>query len=162
MMPGVIPLHLMRIELTDDFTFISKWVAAPTFGGIAVLMLAQMLIRYQELRAGDYWFAAVWLPCAALAFRYGLRLKNVSMDEKFLYVSNYVGEVAIPLSNLIGVKEKTFPLWFSVNFVYLSEASGFGRVIMFQPRLTTLLNPKQSEAYATLRKVVRQNQRAKV
>jgi hypothetical protein len=160
-MRGVMPFHLMRIDLTDDFTFLSKWVVPPVFGGFAILMPVQMLRHSQELRAGDYWFAAVWLPCAIIACAYALRLKTVSIDERSLHVSNYAGEIVIPLSNVIGVKEKVFPLWFSVDFVYLSEPSAFGRTIMFQPRLTTFLNLKESQAYATLRKVVRQNQGAK-
>jgi hypothetical protein len=160
-MPGVMPLRLMRIDLTDDVTLLSKWVVPPVFGGIAILMLVQLLRHAQELRAEDYWFAAMWLPCAIFACGFFLRLKNVSMDEQFLYVSNYAGEVAVPLSSIIGVKETSFPLNMRRVFVYLSESSAFGRVIMFQPQFSDFFRLKKSQAFIMLQKVVRQNNGAR-
>jgi hypothetical protein len=161
MIGGVMPLRHMRIDLTDDLTLLSKWVVPPVFGGVAILMLVQLLRHAQELRAGEYWFAAVWLPCAIFACGFFLRLKNVSMDERFLYISNYVGEVAVPLSNVIGVKESSFPLNMRRVFVYLSDPSPFGRVIMFQPQFSDFFRLKKSQAFLMLQKVVRQNNGAR-
>ena len=150
----------MRTKLSSDWTYFSKWVAPPAFGGAAVLSLAQTLRHPHGQNSGDYLFAAVWGVAALAACWYGLRLKHVVVDERFLYVSNYVGDVALPLSGIVGVREKIIAPHIRSVIIYLSEPSAFGRRIMFEPSLGSYFSFKASPAFIELRKIVRQNLRA--
>jgi len=66
----------------------------------------------------------IWWQCA--------RLKVVHIDENFLYVSNFLKEIAIPLSNICEVTES---LWSNVHpvTIHLKSPSEFGNKIVFMP-----------------------------
>jgi len=147
----------MKTNLSTDWTYFSKWVAPPAFGGAAILLLVQMIRHWHEQNLGEYLFAVVWCMIALVACWYGLRLKHVSVDEKFLYVSNYVGEIAMPLSNIMGVREKIIGPNIRPVIIYLNEPSAYGRRIMFEPSFASHFSFKESQAFIELRRIVRQN-----
>jgi hypothetical protein len=62
-----------------------------------------------------------------------LRLKVVNVDEHFLYVSNYLKEIAIPLSNIYDVTEN---FWLNTHpvTIHLKSPSEFGGRIVFMPK----------------------------
>jgi hypothetical protein len=150
----------MRTNLSSEFTHLSKWVLPLAFRGGLILLLVQMLRHSHEQAAPDYWFAAIWGAGAILACCYGLWLKHVSLDENFLYVSNYRGEVSFPLSSVCGVKEWSIPLSLRLIFVYVSEPSGYVRTIIFQAPLASYFSLRESQTFLELRRIVRQNQEA--
>jgi hypothetical protein len=61
-----------------------------------------------------------------------LRIKKVETDGRYLYVSNYVRETAIPLSDIYDVKEMRWmqPYWITIE---LSRPSEFGNRIILVP-----------------------------
>jgi hypothetical protein len=63
-----------------------------------------------------------------------MRYKKVSVDERFLYVSNYRKEIEISVSNIDNVTEikwiRTRPIT-----IHLKNDSEFGRKIVFTPKL---------------------------
>ena len=82
---------------------------------------------------------AKWFVLCALvvgsAFLYWscIRLKEVSVDDDFLYVSNYLKEISIPLSNIYDVTEN---VWINIHpvTIHLSSPSEFGDKIIFMPK----------------------------
>jgi hypothetical protein len=145
-------------RLSSDGTALLKCLAPPLFGGMAILMLAQMLIHARELNSGVYLFAVVWCAAALAVCWYGLRLKHVRIEGEVLYVKNYFKEIAIPISFVIGVKERIIAPNIRPVFIYLREPSQFGQVIMFAapPKFISL---RHSAAYGRLRKIVNDNMR---
>jgi hypothetical protein len=63
---------------------------------------------------------------------FGLRLKKVAVDDRHLYVSNYVREIAIPLSDIESVSE-SWLIQPKLIYVRLKAKSLFGRKIVFAP-----------------------------
>ena len=66
----------------------------------------------------------IWWSC--------VRLKQVSVDNNFLYVSNYIKEIAIPLSEIHDVTENR---WVNIHpvTIRLKSSSEFGDKIVFMP-----------------------------
>jgi hypothetical protein len=74
---------------------------------------------------------------AASSYWGGVRLKEVSVDENFLYVSNYVKEISIPLSQIQDVTENR---WLNSHpiTIHLRSPSEFGDKIVFMPKVRFL------------------------
>ena len=62
-----------------------------------------------------------------------MRLKAVRVDDNFLYVSNYLKEISIPLSEIYDVTENA---WINIHpvTIHLKSPSEFGEEIVFMPK----------------------------
>jgi hypothetical protein len=83
--------------------------------------------------------ATLWLvvPGLALVLAWPLlwakRLKRVEVDDLFLYISNFITEIRVPLSDVTAVSESDDRRNFTVN-IELGKESAFGQRIIFRPR----------------------------
>jgi hypothetical protein len=148
---------MLRRKLSTDRTYLSKWVVPPAFGGALILVLVQMIRSSHVQSLGAYLFTAIWCTGALIACWYGLRLKHVSVDENFLYISNYAGEIILPLTHIMGVKERILAPNMRPHIIYLSEPSKYGRRIMFEPSFASYFSFEESQALIELSKIVRRN-----
>jgi hypothetical protein len=108
--------------------FPSLWI--PLFG-LGTLML--LLGRFEGQNPPPKWiFLLAWLAGSAFIYWSCIRLKEVSLDEDFLYVSNYLKEIAIPLSEIQDVTEN---IWINIHpvTIQLKSPSEFGDKIVFMP-----------------------------
>lgn len=78
-------------------------------------------------------FLLIWFVGTAVILWSSVRLKRVSVDENFLYVSNYLKEVSIPLSDIYDVTEN---VWVNIHpvTIHLKSPSAFGGKITFMPQ----------------------------
>lgn len=83
-----------------------------------------------------------------------MRLKALSVDGRFLYVSNYVDEITIPLSQISDVTENRWVKGHPVT-IHLKSPSEFGDKIVFLPIIEPFLfwgsHPVVSELKAMAR-----------
>lgn len=63
-----------------------------------------------------------------------LRLKKVSFDDHYLYVSNYLTEISIPLSHITSISENDWLNSHPVT-VQLQFSTEFGDTIVFVPTI---------------------------
>jgi len=83
--------------------------------------------------ASEKWIVLfVWIAGSAFILWGSARLKEVSVDDDYLYVSNYLKEIAIPLSDIFDVKENRWINYHPVT-IYLKSPSEFGDKIVFMP-----------------------------
>jgi len=77
-------------------------------------------------------FLFFWLGGSAFIYWSCIRLKEVSVDDDFLYVSNYLKEIVIPLSEIYDVTEN---VWVNIHpvTIRLKTPSEFGEKIVFMP-----------------------------
>ena len=77
-------------------------------------------------------FLIAWVAATAFIFWNCVRLKKVSVDDDFLYVSNYLKEISIPLSDIYDVTEN---VWLGAHpvTIHLRAPSEFGDKIVFMP-----------------------------
>lgn len=79
-------------------------------------------------------FLFVWVGGSAFICWNCIRLKEVSVDDNFLYVSNYLKEVSIPLTEIYDVTENA---WLNIHpvTIHLKSPSEFGHKITFMPKV---------------------------
>jgi len=78
-------------------------------------------------------FLFFWIAGSAFLVWDAARLKFVSVDDDFLYVSNYLREIAIPLTDIYDVTEN---VWINTHpvTIHLKSPSEFGDKIVFMPK----------------------------
>ena len=111
------------------FVFPGIWI--PLFG-FGVLMM--FLNGVSGPNPPSKWiFLFAWIMGAAFTYWSCAPLKEVSVDDNFLYVSNYLKEFAIPLSEICDVTEN---VWINIHpvTIHLKSPSEFGNKIVFMPK----------------------------
>lgn len=93
-----------------------------------------MAVAFGHMESPSQWiFVLMWIGLSAWFLFDALRLKYVSVDDDFLYVSNYAREIAIPLADIYDVTENFWLKHHPVT-VHLQHPSEFGDKIVFMPK----------------------------
>lgn len=88
---------------------------------------------FEDQESPPKWlFLCLWVAGVAGIYWYCIPLKEVSVDDDFLYVSNYLKEISIPLSEIYDVTEN---VWINIHpvTIHLRSPSEFGNDIVFMP-----------------------------
>lgn len=124
----------MRRKLSSLQTFLAK-IIIPAFW-LMVWSLTALAVFFGKSAGSDRsfkWVLPVFLVASgAYVYWNCIRLKVVSVDENFLYVSNYIEEISIPLSQISDVTENKWMSGHPVT-IHLSAFSKFGDKIIFIP-----------------------------
>jgi hypothetical protein len=127
-------------NLSSAWTFWAKfvlpvgWISG--FGtGTMLLWLADFHDRNNALPPPQMKFAflAVWILGSTLILWANAGLKRVRMDERQLYVSNYIKEISIPFNAIIDVTQNR---WINSRpiTIYFRGATEFGDQAKFMPK----------------------------
>lgn len=125
--------------ISSKMTFWTKvivpfiWISG--FGVVALsFWLGLMHGKNNELppEPVKYIFSAFWIVGSAFFLWICSGLKCVRLDDKYLYVSNYLLEISIPLAD---IKEVTENRWINIHpvTIHLRSNSVFGDAIKFMP-----------------------------
>ncbi|MFO1519468.1 MAG: hypothetical protein U1F57_07420 [bacterium] len=133
-------------SLSSSFTFIYKyvfpvfWVVCWSLGTAALFLSPTEGSRFPM----KWFFLLAGISGVFFIYRFCIRLKAVSVDEKFLYVSVYRKEIAIPLSEVEDVTENA---WINPRMmtIKLRSPSPFGDRILFMPDGNSLSTPEIKE-----------------
>ena len=111
--------------------------------GIGTLMLwiAPDSIPYDGVPGGEppeakWLFLAAWVVGTAMVAGFAAltwRLKRVRVEDDALLVSNFRREVRVPLRDVVGVRQRLFPVAGSIT-IDLARETPFGREITFFPQ----------------------------
>jgi hypothetical protein len=85
-----------------------------------------------------------------------VKYMKVGVDEKSLYVSNYLKEISIPLSDIADVTESLWARGHPVT-VYLKTTSPFGKKISFLPKSQGFKFLKSHPVVAELKQMAKIN-----
>jgi len=131
----------VRRTLSSPLTFFWKFAATPLLAGCFVFVMAAQWSDGWKRRdrtpvsSGEIAIATI---CLAVTFAWlvflSARLKRVEVDDSILYISNYVTEIRVPLSEVINVRESWTLKWFLLG-IDLRNSTAFGQHIDFRPRL---------------------------
>lgn len=131
----------MRRTLSSPLTFFWKFAATPLLAGGYVWAMAAKWSDGWKHRDGTPVSGgeiAIAIFCLAATFAWlvflSARLKRVEVDDRTLYISNYVTEIRVPLSEVIEVAESGTARWFLLG-IDLRNPTAFGQHIDFRPRL---------------------------
>jgi hypothetical protein len=81
----------------------------------------------------NFVFLIVWIVGTTSVLWFYVGLKRVRMDERQLYVSNYIQEIHIPFSAITEVKQNR---WINSRpiTIYFRDATQFGDKVTFMPK----------------------------
>lgn len=127
-------------NLSSAWTFWTKfilpvvWISG--FGtGTILLWLGRFHDRNNAMPPPQekFVFLAVWILGSTFILWASAGLKRVRMDERQLYVSNYVKEIHIPFSAITDVKQNR---WLNSRpiTIYFRDATEFGDKARFMPK----------------------------
>jgi hypothetical protein len=129
----------MKRQISSKITFISKnGVPSLVLFGWAVAIFA---ILFDSGKDGQLplpllvkiLFPAIFFVIFAVIFWLSMRLKAVSIDDKFLYISNYLKESSVPFLNIRDITElrlRGHPVT-----IHFKEKTEFGEKITFLPKM---------------------------
>lgn len=126
----------MKRELSSKQTFFLKIILPIFFVAMLMTVFAGIIFSSKKVELLPL---IIILPLIGLAGMFVMyltvmRYKKVSVDEQFLYISNYRNEIKVPLSNISDVTEtkwiRTRPIT-----IHLKNDSEFGRKIVFTPKM---------------------------
>jgi hypothetical protein len=80
-----------------------------------------------------YGFFAAWIAVTAFILWTSVGLKRIRVDERRLYVSNYLREISVPFTAIADVKQNRLLRHRPVT-IYFKEATGFGDRVTFMPK----------------------------
>jgi hypothetical protein len=125
----------MKRTLSSLQTFIFKFIFPVVWIGLWGVGTLTMFLNPQDRPdvPPRGLFLLIWFLGVAVILWSCVRLKKVSVDENFLYVSNYLKEISIPLSDIYDVTEN---VWLNIHpvTIHLKSPSAFGRKISFMPQ----------------------------
>jgi hypothetical protein len=131
----------MQRTLSSPLTFFWKFIATPLLIGGFVCALASGWIGHWLRREGtplsvnEVLMALLLVSLVgAQGFRMTAALKRVAVDDHTLYISNYLTEIRVPLSDVLDVKESSRRGSLLIR-LHLRRPTAFGQSIVFRPRL---------------------------
>ena len=130
----------MRKELSSPLTLFYKFFPAfwiPFFGLGTFGLLFGVFQGKDGSPPPDSFkllFLTLWIGGSIFSYLTCAALKQVSIDERFLYVSNYIKEISIPLDEIVEVTENR---WLNIHPVtaHLKRSTVFGNKITFMPTM---------------------------
>lgn len=121
----------MKRQISSDASVFWKYI----FPGLVIFVvgLGAIAVGLQEKRPpGWTLFMLGWILSAVYIIWFARRLKSVSIDDDYLYVSQLRKEIQIPLTHIQQVKEN---YWTNPKLITLklNHPSEFGTKIVFTP-----------------------------
>jgi hypothetical protein len=120
--------------------FLTRMLGGSLGAGLGLYVLIRMQspvgIRRELVVALAVVMVMIWGALIVNDWRTWRRLRQVAVDDRFVYVSDYsdAEEVTIPLSDIVRVTQWRGRTLRTVT-VYLRSPSKFGRRIQFQPKI---------------------------
>lgn len=124
----------MKKQLSGNLTILVK-IIIPAYwflfwGTVGLMMLVGVDEKTKPPPALFFIFAVIG---SAIMYFTAMKYMKVSADDKFLYVSNYLNEIPIPLSDIADVTQNVWVRGRPVT-IHLKTISPFGRKIRFLPK----------------------------
>jgi hypothetical protein len=113
------------------FIFPAVWISG--FGTGTVLLWLSDLVNPKPPPQMKLVFLGVWILGTTIILWTSAGLKRVRMDERQLYVSNYLREICVPFGEIIDVRQNR---WLNSRpiTIYFRDATEFGGKATFMPK----------------------------
>ncbi len=116
------------------FVFPAIWISG--FGIVAILIsFGGLNDRSNTMPPPQtkFVFLGTWILVTTLVLRISAGLKRVRMDDRQLYVSNYIREISVPFSEITDVRQNR---WINSRpiTIYFRDATEFGGKATFMPK----------------------------
>lgn len=137
----------MKKQLSSKLTILAK-IILPGFWLFIIGLITLMAFLNLETKSSSqppprFVFLSMFVSGAVIYYFTVSKFMAVAVDESFLYVSNFLKEISIPLSN---IRDVTEIIWLKGNpvTIHLRTPSEFGSKITFIPKSKGFLKFFQS------------------
>jgi hypothetical protein len=138
--------------VSSSLTFFYKFVFTTVWsGGFGVGTLMMFLSGRPDTHEARWVFATAWAIGTAFIWSICARLKRVELDDRTLRISNYRNEIAVPVTQVAGVRQNRLINLRPVTVTFKDETR-FGRSVTFIPR-TSFRFFSEDEVVTKLRKL---------
>jgi hypothetical protein len=130
----------MMVKTLSSFaTFFQKFIFSAIFISVAVggpcLFIAGLIAQRQVALLLPVGLTLLWGAIAvSYCYEVTMPLKRVRVDDKHLYVSNYLREITVPFSEIAQVEEKKVRKT-KLILIHLKSETEFGFTIQFVPQI---------------------------
>jgi hypothetical protein len=122
--------------VSSSLTFFYKFVFTTVWsGGLGMGTAFMFLSRQNNSPAMGWPFAAIWLVGSVVIWGMCGRLKRVRLNGTTLMISNYRDEIAVPISDIVQVKQNRLVNLRPVFLTFRRETP-FGYTVTFMPRVS--------------------------
>ncbi len=124
----------MKRELSSKLTFAAKIIAPGLWIFFWVVLTLVLLFGVDErTKPPSIYFFVMGIVITTIFYFTIMKYKKVSVDDDFLYASNYLKEIKISLSDISDVTEIVWIRGHPVT-IHLKTPSEFGSKITFTPK----------------------------
>ena len=127
----VMSSEMMRRTISSTFvTFVFKFVFSTVWIGGFGLGTIMLFLSGQDQK----WpFLIAWIIGSFFIYNFCIKLKFVEIDDDYLYISNYVKKIKVPLLEVVEIRENLFINLHPI-FIRFKNDTIFGGQIMFAPK----------------------------
>ena len=112
------------------FTFVFKFIFSTLWiGGFGLGTIMLFLSRQDE----KWTFLIAWIIGSFFIYSFCVKLKLVEIDDKCIYISNYVKKINVCLSEIDEIRENLFTNLHPI-FIRFKNDTIFGNNILFTPK----------------------------
>lgn len=124
----------MKRTISSAQTFIAKFIAPILFIIVLISLLSDFYKSPKNLISLPFPFLIFIFLCIAFSFWFSGKMKKVSIDGQNLYISNYLKEISVPLSDIYDVTEIVWLNGHPVT-IHLKNPTELGSKILFMPKI---------------------------
>ena len=120
----------MSRTISSSGTIFNKFILPGFFLGIWWICTVAAFIDNDDFKWQGLFFG---LAISLFFYWSCIRLKKVELDNQYIYVSNYLKKILIPLSEIEKISEIKF---FNPHYIWITfkHRTKFGKIIMFMPK----------------------------
>ncbi len=124
----------MKRELSSKLTILPKLLAVFFICAMSIMTLVMFLeLDRSDQPAPKFIFLFLTFGSMIIFYFTIFKYKRVWIDESFMYVSNHLKEIKIPLSHISDVTEIAYIRGHPIT-IHLTTPSEFGKKITFTPK----------------------------
>ncbi|UII32572.1 hypothetical protein LVD17_01795 [Fulvivirga ulvae] len=121
---------MYKKQLSSNLTFIAKVILPGLFvTGITGAIIGLTSSGQYDGVLGAFLALLVFSPLIYMGL---VRLKRVSIDNQYIYISNYIKTIQVPITDLQEVDD-TWLLNYHPIWITFRTETPFGKVVMFMP-----------------------------
>jgi hypothetical protein len=119
----------MKEKISSDYTYLRKLYWVFFFIFLLIVLFVPGSNLYDKAAGSIFCIASIYI-----FFSTSLELKDVEIDEHYMYVTDSRGTIQVPFSMIKNVREPILTVQKNIIIVELKIETKFGSVIKFAPR----------------------------
>jgi hypothetical protein len=118
--------------VSSSLTFFYKFIFTTVWSGMFGFATVAMLLNRNPAAVG---FGAAWVIGTTILLLFCGRLKRVKLDGDTLFISNYLREISVPVSEIANVRQNRLINLRPVTMTFRKKTP-FGSAVTFMPEVS--------------------------